>query len=232
MMTITPPMALRDVLAPSGALRAAINLSNTLLVSGRSNDGSPVGVAPDVARAVADELGARLSHIPYRTPAEIVDAASRDEWDIALIGDEHAREGVLSFTRPYALIEATYLVRGQLKGNAAKDLDRVGMRIAAPRRTAYGLWLEKNLKKATLVLADGISEARVLLAREEVDALAGLRPWLERDEHSMPGVEVASGSFAAVQQSIGFRPYVPGAAEFLGAFVEAARRSRLVDRLV
>jgi polar amino acid transport system substrate-binding protein len=40
-------------LAPTGVLRAAINLSNFLLVSGRSASGEPEGVAPDLARAIA-----------------------------------------------------------------------------------------------------------------------------------------------------------------------------------
>ena len=39
-------------LAPTGVVRAGINLSNFLLVSGRTESGDPVGVAPDMARAI------------------------------------------------------------------------------------------------------------------------------------------------------------------------------------
>ena len=38
-------------LAPTGVLRAGINLSNFLLVTGRMPNGDPDGVSPDIARA-------------------------------------------------------------------------------------------------------------------------------------------------------------------------------------
>ena len=43
-------------LAPTGTLRAGINLSNFLLVTGKSPTGEPEGVAPDMARAIAERL--------------------------------------------------------------------------------------------------------------------------------------------------------------------------------
>ncbi len=52
MASDVPPDVLAE-LAPTGALRAGINLSNFLLVSGRSASGEPEGVAPDMAREVA-----------------------------------------------------------------------------------------------------------------------------------------------------------------------------------
>ena len=47
----------RSELAPTGVLRAGINLSNFLLVTGRSANAEPVGVSPDMARAAAAALG-------------------------------------------------------------------------------------------------------------------------------------------------------------------------------
>ena len=43
-------------LAPTGTLRAAINLANFLLVTGKKPNGDPDGVAPDMAAAIADDL--------------------------------------------------------------------------------------------------------------------------------------------------------------------------------
>ena len=40
-------------LAPTGVLRAAINMSNFLLVTGKTDTGDPDGVSPDMARAIA-----------------------------------------------------------------------------------------------------------------------------------------------------------------------------------
>jgi ABC-type amino acid transport substrate-binding protein len=48
-------------LAPNGVLRAAINMANSLLVSGSGPAGEPAGVAPDLAREIATRLGARVA---------------------------------------------------------------------------------------------------------------------------------------------------------------------------
>ena len=46
-------------LAPNGVLRVGINLSNFLLVTGKSDNGQPQGVSPSMASEVARQLGAR-----------------------------------------------------------------------------------------------------------------------------------------------------------------------------
>ena len=53
-------------LAPTGVLRAGINLSNFLLVTGKTDNGDPVGVAPDMAREIADRLGVPVKYVTYQ----------------------------------------------------------------------------------------------------------------------------------------------------------------------
>ncbi len=230
-MTTFDAASLPRRLAPHGALRAAINLSNTLLVSGRDALGAPVGLSPSVASALAQRLEVPVALTAFAKPAEIVDKANSDVWDVALLGAEHARPGSLAFTPPYALIEATYLVRAESTAGVAQ-MDVEGVRIGAPARTAYGLWLERNLVHATLVLADGLDAARDLFARGEVDALAGLRPWLLVDSETFEGSVVLSEAFTAVAQAIGYRVLDADVAAFLHAFVEDAKRSGLIARLM
>ncbi len=62
-------------LAPTGVLRAGINLSNFLLVTGKSPNGDPEGVAPDMAREVALRLGVAVKYVPFATPGELADQA-------------------------------------------------------------------------------------------------------------------------------------------------------------
>jgi polar amino acid transport system substrate-binding protein len=230
-LTSSGPQSVRQRLAARGVLRAAINISNTLLVSGRDASGHPTGLAPSVARALAAQLDVSVELIPFSTPAEITDKRGLDVWDIALIGSEHARTGEFVFTPAYALIEATYLVHGSAF-NTVEQVDAKGIRVAAPARTAYGLWLERNLVSGTLVLADGIAAARDLFARGEVDALAGLRPWLLADSHSIAGAAVLRGRFTAIAQAIGYVAIDSEVAGYLGAFVEDAKRSGLISRLM
>ena len=101
---------IRRELAPTGVLRAGINLGNFLLVTGRTPEGDPVGVAPEMARAIAERLGVPLRLVPYPTPGELGDAVGTDAWDIALVGAEPQRAERIVFAPPYVAIEATYIV--------------------------------------------------------------------------------------------------------------------------
>ncbi|MDP1962079.1 MAG: transporter substrate-binding domain-containing protein, partial [Reyranella sp.] len=88
-------------LAPTGILRAGINLSNFLLVTGRSATGDPEGVAPDMARAIAAELGVPVKYVPFKTPGELGDQVGNNVWDIGLIGAEPQRAEKIAFSAAY-----------------------------------------------------------------------------------------------------------------------------------
>jgi polar amino acid transport system substrate-binding protein len=226
-----PADALR-ALAPSGTLRAGINMSNFLLVSSRTPDGGPAGVSPDMARAIADNLGLALEYVTYPNPGVLADAATRDEWDIALIGAEPQRAEVISFTPAYTEIEATYLVPAGSPLQAISDVDTAGTRIAVAERTAYGLWLDRNIRNAELVHAVGLDGSLSTFLDQKLDALAGLRPRLIKDVQSLPGARLLDGCFMAVQQAVGVPRPKQAALEYLVRFVEAARTSGFVADLI
>ena len=92
-------------LAPRGVLRAGINMSNFLLVTGRTPSGDPDGVSPNMARAIAGALGVPVQYVPFPKPGELADAVDKDVWDIGLIGAEPARAEKIAFTAAYAEIE-------------------------------------------------------------------------------------------------------------------------------
>jgi polar amino acid transport system substrate-binding protein len=220
--------AVLSELAPSGVLRAAINLSNFLLVTGRSASGDPEGVAPDMARAIARRLGVEVVYVPFARPGELADAAERNVWDIGLIGAEPARAEKIAFTAAYAEIEATYLVPPGSPITSIAEVDRPGVRIAVTARAAYDLWLERNIKHATLVRSSSLDSAMDQFVAEKLDALAGLRPRLLTDVQKLPGAVILPGQFTAVQQAVGTSKTNVAAAEWLRAFVEEAKASGLV----
>jgi polar amino acid transport system substrate-binding protein len=117
-------------LAPTGVLRAGINLSNFLLVSGKSPSGEPEGVAPDMARAIAQRLGVPAAYVTFPRPGELADAAGQGVWDVALIAAEPARAQTIAFSPAYAEIEATYLVPAGSPLGTIEEVDRPGVRIA------------------------------------------------------------------------------------------------------
>jgi len=221
-----------EALAPGGMLRAGINLSNFLLVTGRTPEGDPVGVSPDMARAVADNLGVGLRYVPYASPGLLADAAVQDEWDIGLIGAEPQRAEVISFTPAYSEIEATYLVPAGSPLKAIGDVDAAGVRIAVTGRAAYGLWLERNIHHAELVRSATLDDALADFLERKLDALAGLRPRLISDLKRVPGATLLEGRFMTVQQAIGTPKAKAEAIDYLTRFVEAAKASGFVAGLI
>lgn len=224
--------AIKAQLAPTGVLRAGINMSNFLLVNSRDAEGGPVGVSPSMATAIADRLGVPLRCVPYPRPGDLADAVGREEWDIGLIGAEPQRAERISFTAAYAQIEATYLVPAGSPITAIDQVDRPGIRIAVTARAAYDLWLERNIRHATLLRADSLDSACDLFVAEGLEALAGLRPRLLTDAAKLPGARILPGEFTAVQQAIGTARTNAEAAAWLHDFVEEAKASGLVARLI
>jgi polar amino acid transport system substrate-binding protein len=219
-------------LAPTGVLRAGINLSNFLLVSGRSPAGEPEGVAPDMAREIARRLGVPVAYLPFARPGELADAAGTGIWDIGLIAAEPARAETIAFSPAYAEIEATYLVPAGSPLSSVEEVDRLGVRIAIPARSAYDLWLSRHLQKAELVRAPSLDASFEQFVAERLDALAGLRPRLLQDVEKLPGARILDGRFTAVQQAVGTAKANQAGAAFLRDFVEEAKASGLVARLI
>ena len=219
-------------LAPNGTLRAGINMGNGLLVTGSTAAGEPTGVSPDMAREIAERLGVAVSYVPFASPSEVAGAAVRDAWDIALIADEPARAETIAFSAAYVEIEATYLVPESAAFRSAEDVDRPGNRIAVSAGTAYDLYLTRSLKHAELHRRDSQAGAIEAFVTEKLDALAGLRPGLNRQIEDLPGTRILDGRFTAVQQAIGTKPQNRAAAAFLQDFVAEAKASGLVARLI
>lgn len=220
-------------LTPSGVLRAGVNLGNFLLVTGRTPAGDPEGVAPDMARAVADRLGVAVRFVPYARPSELADAAGTGAWDIGLIGAEPQRAERIAFTAAYCEIEATFLVPAGSPLASLDQVDRPGVRIVSSAGAAYTLWLERNIRQARLVLVPGGGAAAFRhFVDQGAEVYAGLRPGLLTDAAALPGARILDGRFMAVQQAIGTARANEAGAAWLSGFVEEAKRSGLVASLI
>ena len=228
----TTPMsdAARAELAPNGRLRAALNYSNFLLVSSRSPEHT--GVAPDLARELARRVGATVEFIGYDNAGLAADAARDRAWDVAFIGAEPARAGEITFTPAYVEIEATYVVPADSPIRSLDDVDRKGVRIATSARAAYTLYLQRTLRHATVVEADGLQGSFDLFTGSKLEVLAGLKPRLLDDVKKIPGARLLDGRFTAVQQSMGVRKERAAAAAYLTAFAQEIKSSGMLAALI
>ena len=219
-------------LAPHGVLRAAINMGNALLVTGRAPNGDPTGVSPSMAAAIAERLGVPVQFVPYPRPNQVTDDAGRDKWDIANVGAEPQRADKTAFTAAYCEIEATYLVPPGSPIRSIGDVDRPGARIALKSGSAFDLWLQRNLKHARLIYNTPEVSEWQLFTRDKLEAFAGLRPALLDQVGKLPGARMLEGNFTTVQQAVGCDKRCAAGAQFLAEFVEEAKQSGLVERLI
>jgi polar amino acid transport system substrate-binding protein len=190
-------------LAPTGILRAGINLSNFLLVSSTAADGSPQGISPDIANLVASTLGLSCELVCFDRPGKLADAINQDIWDIGNIAFEAERAQTLDFSHPYVVIEANFLVRHDDDFWTNDDIDRAAAKIAVSERSAYDLWLTDHFSQAQIIRASSIQAAHDLFFEKKVDVLASLKPKLLEDMANHSGLRIIDPPFTAVKQSIG-----------------------------
>jgi len=222
----------RAELAPSGKLRVGINHSNFLLVNPGSPHGAPKGIAPDLALELARRLGVPLEYVSFESAGKTADAIRDAAVDAGFIANETERANVIEFSSAYLELPATYLVPSGSPLRSLGDVDRPGVRIAVSGRSAYDLYLSRTLKSAQLVRAEGIPGSVKLYHEQQLDALAGLKPGLLAEAQKDPGSRVLEGHFTAVQQSIGVPKKRAASAKYLVEFIEDAKRSGLVAKLV
>jgi polar amino acid transport system substrate-binding protein len=218
-------------LTPTGKLRVGVNLGNFLLVQ-RNADGGIRGIVPDLAQELAKRLGVAAELRHYEKVGEVADGAKKGEWDVAFIGAEPQRAAEIDFSAPYVEIEATYLVPAGSPVRSIAEVDRKGVRIAVAERSAYHLWLERNLKQAELRTAPGIDGSFQLFQKDKLEVLAGLKPRLLQDVEKLPGARILEGRFTAVQQAIGTPKGRPEGAAYLRRFAEDIKASGLVAQLI
>ena len=219
-------------LSSNGTIRAAINMSNFLLVTDKTKDGIPIGVSPDMAQKLANKLDLQLKLIPYDSPGEIADDAENDKWDICNIGAEPQRAEKINFSAAYAEIQATYIVQSNSKINNILDVDKIGNKICVASRTAYGLWLERNIHNAELIQVEGVDSSFDVFLNENLDALAGLRPALIDDVKKISGAKLLEGQFMSVQQAIGTSIQNIHSSIYIAEFVEEMKKSSFVQKLI
>ena len=230
-MTDTMPAVLAD-LAPTGKLRAGINYGNFILATKDKATGESRGAAIDLTQEIGRRLGVPVEIVAYDSVAIMGDAAPSGVWDIAFLGSDPKREALMSFTAAYLEIEATYLVPDASSLRTAADVDREGVRVAAPARANYELYLSRNLKHAKLVSTASADAAFDLLTSGQVEAVAGLTQALLDRQPKLPGSRILPGRFMGVQQSIAVPKGRDAGLAYLRSVVEDAKASGLVARAI
>lgn len=184
-------------LAPTGTLRASINLGNTVLTNGSFDD--PAGISVDIAHEVGSRLGVPVELVLWDAARKSVDAVSDGIADICFLAVDPVRAEELAFTAPYVLIEGVYAVRTDSPLRTADEVDRAGTRVGVKLGSAYDLHLTRALADAELVRGtDGVNA----FAEQGLEVAAGVRQPIEAWVAEHPGHRVLDGAFMQIPQAV------------------------------
>ena len=227
--TSTRPDVGRD-LAPSGQLRAAINLGNPVLAQRDAANGELRGVSVDLARELGRRLAVPVELVVYDAAGKVADAARAGAWDVAFLAIDPARATDIEFTAPYVVIEGTYAVPADSPLRTIDDVDRDGVRVAVGNKSAYDLYLTRTLKHARLVRAETSPAAIEMFLRDRLEAVAGVKQPLVRLAQANPQLRVMEGRFMKIEQAMGTPRGRDGGARYLRQFVEEMKASGFVAK--
>lgn len=224
-----PDAATAALLAPTGRLRASINLGNPILAGTDPATGAPRGVSVDLARALAGRLGVPLDLATFPAATKSVDAVTGGVADIGFFAIDPLRGAEIAFTGAYLLIEGAYLVRDDSPCQANEDVDRPGTTVVVGQGSAYDLFLSRELEHAGFVRVPGAAQVVETLRAGGADVAGGIRQVLVEVARRTPGLRVLPGRFMVIRQAMGLaRARGPEAEAALRAFVEDVKASGFV----
>ena len=211
-------------LAPSGVLRASINLGNPVLAQGTPD--APAGVTVDIAREVAARVGVPASFVCFDAARKSFEAMMTGAADICFLAIEPVRAAEVAFTPPYVLIEGVYAVPSDSPLTSPADVDQPSVRVGVNQGSAYDLFLSRSLKHATVVRGN---EGTAVFLEQKLEAAAGIREPMTAFVASQPGLRLIGERFMEIRQAVGVpRAKRQEAVRFLRDLVEELKASGFI----
>src|SRR5262249_42151112 len=145
------------------------------------------------------------------------------------------RGAVFDFGPVVIGLRTTFLVPAASSISSIPDVDRSGVRIVVPARSAQGEHLEKIITKAVLIRVpvETPQPAVDLLVGGKADVFRHVVAMLARAQASMPGSRILAGSYYDVPIAIGYpKGRSKAAIEFCREFVAAVKASGFVQKAI
>ena len=218
-------------LAPTGKLRAGMNLGNNLFTR-KNESGELFGVSVDLMQELAKRLGVSLEMVIYEQPGQVADDATKGVWDIAILAIEKTRAKTISFSPAMTEIEAGYVVHLNSTLKSTEEVDARGIKIAAPEKAGYELYLTSALNNASIVRTKNFADSIQIFNQNKVDAIAGLKPNLSESMHKLPEGKLLQGNFMTVNHGFAMALGKAAANAYLQNFVKELIDTGFVARSI
>lgn len=219
-------MTVAEDLAPTGVLRASINLGNPVLAHGTPDN--PAGVTVDIAREIAARLGLPVEFVCFDAARKSFEAMKDGRADLCFLAIEPAREAEVAFTEPYVVIEGVFAVPVDSAITTVADVDQPGVRIGVKQGSAYDLYLTRTVEHAVVVRGD---EGVEVFREQELDVAAGIREPMTAFVAANEDVRLIDERFMEIRQAVGTtKSRRPETVRFLSEVVAELRESGFVAR--
>jgi polar amino acid transport system substrate-binding protein len=185
-------------LAPTGTLRASINLGNPVLAQGTPT--APRGVTVDIANQLGARLGVPVQLLCFDAARESFEAMEDGRADVCFLAIDPARAGIIAFTAPYAVIEGVFGVPEDSPIKTIADVDRDGVRVGVKKGSAYDLYLSRTLKHAQVVRG---REGVAVFLEQQLEVAAGIRQPMADFAVANGAVRLLEPRFMEIQQAVG-----------------------------
>jgi len=211
-------------LAPTGRLRASINLGNPVLAQGTPAD--PRGVTVDLASELSARLGLDLDLLCFDAARKSLAAMVAGESDLCFLAVDPARALEVAFSEPYVLIEGVFAVPASSAISTAAEVDRAGVRVGVKEGSAYDLHLSRTLTRATVVRGP---EGTEVFEAQALEVAAGIREPVTAWAGSRDDLRVVEPAFMQIRQAVGVpRERRPETVAFVAAVVEELKATGFV----
>lgn len=224
-------MSLQSRIAPSGTLRFAINIGNSVLTRFDQQSGDVGGITVNLAGDIARELDLPYKLEIYTSARAVVEAVSQGNWDFAFIARDPKRSESITFSDPYFLIEGNYLVRKDSQITSNREVDQAGVTVAVGKGAAYDLYLTRHLQHAEIIRTDGTKSVMDMFIDNGIDVAAGIRQSLESHIASNTNLRLLPDPFMHIEQAIATPAQNRESADFIKAYLEDARKSGRLKKL-
>lgn len=193
------------------------------------------GVEPDLARALAADLGRQVRFVELRWD-QLVDALLDNRVDIIMSGMTITRERQMriNFTKPYMRSGQSVLVRRSDVASIQMNLFNEKTRVGAQKATTGDFWVRENCARAQRKLFSSASQGARAVASKQIDAFICDAPvnWWLASENETSGLTVVGGYLTEEYLGWGVRRDNAGLLAAANRFLDEKRASGELDAML
>jgi polar amino acid transport system substrate-binding protein len=234
LMMTAASSAQRTTLSKTDTVRAAYLATNPAQTMKDPATGELRGVVVDLVRELGRTRDVTVTLVGLESPQRVIDAVRNGEAEIGFVAYNPERAGPVEFSKPYLLVQQTFIVKDDSPIRSIADIDVQARKLGATRADSIALYLRRTLKQGQLVELDDASPEAVqrVLQAGTVDAFGSNRQRLTDMARRATGFRLLPDDLYGVEQTI----IVPGgrrdALDVVNQFIDEVRRSGFLQKSI